>query len=264
MLMKKSLLVFTVLLFGVLVAGAQSGSEDSNPPVTIPHTESFLFSSTTTGLDYQIFVSLPEDYDMTRVSRTYPVIYLLDANYYFGAINDFIRVENLVQELPKVIVVGIGYPENPLQGRVTDMLENPSTFLEFISDELIPFVDENYKTRTNERTIVGHSLGGQFVLFTLFNRVDLFQSYIAASPGSPSWRSMIQIEADFADENSSLPVRLFMSASEQELVEIEPMFSAIESRNYEGLALTFFNVEDATHVSSAIPAFTYGLRYVFR
>lgn len=75
---------------------------------------------------------------------------------------------------------------------------------------------------------------------------------------------MTQIEANFANEYSSLPVRLFMSASEQEPVEIEPIFRAIESRNYEDLALTFFRVENASHGSSAGPAFTYGLRYVFR
>lgn len=168
--------MLVILLFAVVAVSAQPGDAEGNSPVFIPDTESFLFSSTTTGLDYQILVSLPEDYESARADRTYPIIYLLDANYFFGAINDFIRVENLVQELPKVIVVGIGYPEDPLQGRVMDMMENPANFLEFISDELIPFVDENYKTRTNERTIMGHSLGGSLC----YTPCSTIQSYSRA------------------------------------------------------------------------------------
>jgi hypothetical protein len=261
----KLLLLSVVLLVSVPLVHAQDSQPDGSlPQVSIPNTEMFSLSSDITGQDYQILVSLPEGYAANSANMRYPVVYLLDANYYFGAINDFIRVENLVRDLPNLIIVGIGYPEEPLVRRVEDMEENPDDFLDFVADELIPYVDARYGTRTTAdgRTLAGHSLGGQFVLYTLFNRPELFRNYVAASP---SWDdSMTAIEAAYASEHSSLPARLYMSASEPELAYIEPVFDTIQSREYEGLEATFQNFENATHGSSAIPAFTYGLRYVLQ
>ncbi|MBZ0286539.1 MAG: hypothetical protein K8I30_02915, partial [Anaerolineae bacterium] len=261
----KLLLLFAAFVLGVSSINAQDSAphNENFPLVTIPNTESHSMSSASTGLEYQIFVALPEDYATISSDTRYSVVYLLDANFYFGAITEFIRVENLLEELPKLIVVGIGYPEVPLEMRVTDMERNPDRFLEFIADELIPFIDERYRTAatSGERTIMGHSLGGQFVLYTLFNRPELFSRYVAASP---SWNEIIPDEADFASEDASLRVALFMSASEEETGQIEPVFTNIQNRQFGGLEATFLSVENATHVSSSIPAFTYGLRYVYQ
>jgi predicted alpha/beta superfamily hydrolase len=265
---KLLLLLFVLLLIEVLPASAQDNQSSSttNPPVTIPNTETFLMSSRNTGGSYQIFVGLPEDYAVQHEDTRYSVIYLLDANYYFGAITDFIRVENLVQEMPNLIVVGIGYPEKPLEGRVADMLQNPDKFVKFVGDELIPLIDQTYRTKDGpDRTLLGHSLGGQFVLYTLFSRPELFARYVAASPGSPTWDTIPPVEAAFADQYSSLPVSLFMSAGERELADdrINDMFTTIQGRNYQDLKISFLTIADASHGSSAVPAFTYGLRYVY-
>lgn len=268
---KIKLVLLLILLFvGVKPGVAQNNPPDDNSisPVTIPNTETISISSKHTGGDYQIMVGLPEDYASSDAETRYSVVYLLDANYFFGAITDFIRVENLVQEISPLIIVGVGYPEKPLEGRVSDMLQNPDLFLEFIADELIPLIDKTYKTETRslDRAIIGHSLGGQFVLYSLFNRPELFNRYVAASPGSPTWDTIIPLEANFAKQHSSLPVSLFMSSGEDEfsLSDIQTMFTTIQDRNYEGLELSFMPFAAASHGSSSIPAFTYGLRFVYR
>ena len=51
-----------------------------------------------------------------------------------------------------------------------------------MSDELIPWVDEHYRTEPAFRTLVGHSYGGLFALYALMNRPDAFQAYLAISP----------------------------------------------------------------------------------
>ncbi len=54
-------------------------------------------------------------------------------------------------------------------------------FLDFIESELMPFVDENFRTAPH-RTLIGHSLGGSLVVYALVERPDLFQAAIAISP----------------------------------------------------------------------------------
>jgi predicted alpha/beta superfamily hydrolase len=259
------LIVLLVSIFIINIVWVSGQDNQSNALVTIPNTETFTLSSVNTAQTYQIFVALPDNYHEVGENIRYSVVYVLDANYFFGAINDFVRIENLVQELPKMLVVGIGYPQDPLEGRVADMLQNPDKFLSFMSDELVPEIDTRYRTRatTEQRTLMGHSLGGQFVLYTLFKQPELFARYVAASPGSPSWAELSPLEEAFATNRTSLPIRLFMSLSDQEFNEIEPMYVAIQSRNYEGLVSTLVRIENATHGSSAIPALTYCLRFVY-
>ena len=59
-------------------------------------------------------------------------------------------------------------------------------FLSFIVKELIPYIDKTYRTDTSSRTIMGHSLGGYFSLFTLLTELKenstYFGTYVAASP----------------------------------------------------------------------------------
>ncbi|MBE2183146.1 MAG: alpha/beta hydrolase [Anaerolineae bacterium] len=263
----KKLLILILFMAGLplQIIQSQGDQPDGYPEFVIPNTETIAMSSG--SRDYQILVGLPENYSSSDPNRRYSVVYVLDANYYFGAVTDFIRVENLVQELPNLIVVGIGYPQNPLGERITDMLENPDQFLAFIGNELIPFIDSHYQTDASpaERTLIGHSLGGQFVLYSLFSNPELFSRYVAASPGSPGWDTIIPLEADFSNDHSELPVSLFMSSGEEEQIRslIEDMFATIQSRDYDELEATYFIIENATHGSSAIPAITYGLRYVY-
>lgn len=59
-------------------------------------------------------------------------------------------------------------------------------FLAFIQQELVPYMDKGYATDTNNRSLMGHSLGGYFVLYALYKDLEndnkLFNKYVAASP----------------------------------------------------------------------------------
>ncbi len=53
-------------------------------------------------------------------------------------------------------------------------------FLEFISMELIPFMEKDYLVEN--RVLYGHSFGGAFSIFAMLNHPGLFNKYIASSP----------------------------------------------------------------------------------
>lgn len=46
----------------------------------------------------------------------------------------------------------------------------------------MPVVTQKYQVDVEKQALFGHSLGGLFVLWTLFKRPDLFQYYLASSP----------------------------------------------------------------------------------
>ena len=142
---------------------------------------------------FSIFVATPVNY---KPEEKYPVIYLLDANAYFDLVAD------LVKELKKeVIVVGIGYENAFLMDSLRDRdftypkaLPSDSfrvsgggkQFLTFITQELIPMMEERYATDTAERTLMGHSLGGYFSIYAMEQAMEngngVFKNYVAASP----------------------------------------------------------------------------------
>ena len=41
-------------------------------------------------------------------------------------------------------------------------------FLQFIADELSPYIEKNYRARETGRVLAGHSFGGLFALYALF------------------------------------------------------------------------------------------------
>jgi predicted alpha/beta superfamily hydrolase len=116
--------------------------------------------------------------------KRYPVLYLLDGSAHFystvGIIQQFSQA-NGNGALPEMIVVAI---ENT--NRIRDFVPSndfdaPNPFIDFLSSELIPHIDKNYKTAPY-KMLVGHSLGGLTVIDILTNFPELFNAHIAIDP----------------------------------------------------------------------------------
>lgn len=116
--------------------------------------------------------------------KRYPVLYLLDGDAHFfstvGIIQQLSQA-NGSGVLPEMIVVGI---ENT--NRFRDLvpssdLAKPNPFVNFLSSELIPYIEKNYKAAPY-RLLVGHSLGGLTAIDMLTNFPELFNASIAIDP----------------------------------------------------------------------------------
>src|SRR6266542_976449 len=55
-------------------------------------------------------------------------------------------------------------------------------FLSFLKNELIPYVNKKYPTKTENNTLYGTSLGGLFTLYAFLQEPALFKSYLAGEP----------------------------------------------------------------------------------
>lgn len=101
------------------------------------------------------------------------MLYMVDgesSNYYYKSILD------QEHDFP---IMGIGIVQT---NRKRDLLyaHNAVIFLEFIAKELIPAIEEGYKTA--ERILFGHSFAGSFTIFSMLNEPGLFSRYLASSP----------------------------------------------------------------------------------
>ena len=288
-----------VLLMSVtlIAVGAESSWAQTYPEAVIPETHlRLLRSSFGRQAEYQISVALPHGY--ADAERSYPVLYILDANGQFGTVTEAVRALALIeQSIPQMIVVGIGYPVgvywNAIPQRSIDLsptkdaaweAENAATntrfpralgsggapdFLRFISDELMPFIEHEYRTVPSDRGLYGFSRGGLFALYAMFHRPTLFQRYIAGSP-SLWWDDGVtfRYEETFAREYSSLPARLFLSVGTDEPHErmVQPLrrfVDILEQRTYEGLTWSVHYFEGETHDSAVPGTISRGLKAVY-
>ncbi len=136
----------------------------------------------------------PNDYQKED-SRSYPVIYLLDGS----KDEDFIHIAGLLQfanypwvaDAPQAILIGIEnvdrkrdftYPTKNLKDKEAfPTAGSSSVFIEFIEQELQPFIKEYY-SNNDTSIIIGQSLGGLLAAEVLFTKPELFSNYIIVSP----------------------------------------------------------------------------------
>jgi predicted alpha/beta superfamily hydrolase len=80
-----------------------------NPEVTLFGTEKRILHSNIVNEDFELYISFPLGYFQS--DTTYPVLFSLDANRSFGLVNDVVKMLSIPnEEIPHVLVVGIGYP----------------------------------------------------------------------------------------------------------------------------------------------------------
>ncbi|MDQ8197063.1 alpha/beta hydrolase-fold protein [Pelagicoccus enzymogenes] len=255
----------------------------SGIPLSTPHTR---------NQHYELNIALPDSYHSSPDKR-YPVLYLLDPYWDFTPFNSIVSTLRYDKYIPEIIVVGIGYAgENPDYGTlrqidytpVADRFDKESgdakAFLKFLEFEVIPKVESELRVDSSFRALAGGSLGGLFCLYSMFERPDLFQGYIASSPAI-LWgrRWILQREIDFyrgdsqelwLDKTQSpLPVRLFMTVGAEEtevnwLHEAKAFDALIANREYEGFQYEFHVMEGYHHGGIKFPTFTRGLPFVFK
>lgn len=121
---------------------------------------------------------------MAVPDKRYPVLYILDGDAHFFSTVGIIQQLSQANGngvLPEMIVVAI---ENT--NRMRDLvpsaeLDKTNPFVDFLSAELIPYIDKNYNTAPY-KLLVGHSLGGLTAIDVLTKFPQLFNAYIAIDP----------------------------------------------------------------------------------
>lgn len=277
---------------------------------TILASQVRMLKSAHTGRKYRITISLPYAYSRSRgvgwpfedPPVKWPVVYLLDANWYFGMVTDIVRSMAWWGGTIDAVVVGIGYPEaadpqeawlGVVRGRhmdylpvrdestdrwVTEKTRRPTItgdagrFLQFIKNELIPWIEKEYNAEPSRRILAGHSSGGMFAAYALLEEPGLFESYISNSPDFVYGdRYVFRQEAAFAKKHKGLKARVYLSAGDLEespgkptLSDMHRFAALLESRSYKGLTLARQVFANVNHCEVIAPGFQAGLQWALR
>lgn len=224
---------FNVITGSVLLGLAffmtfSSLAEGPAAPVTLSGTNQFELTGTNNGRTYLMYVSVPT---IDAPEEGFPVIYVTDASQAFPIlIGPADRYARMVKETP-AIIVGIGYPDGVDAGKERGLDLTPAvpdaskqmpgtggaeSFLSFITDDLKPVIEKQYPINTGEQTLMGHSYGGLFALYTLFSNSELFQNYVISSPSI--WfgeKHILTLQGQLAPKEGQT-LRIFLSVGEHE------------------------------------------------
>ncbi|PKH66278.1 hypothetical protein CXF59_09900 [Flavobacterium sp. ALD4] len=186
----------------ILIFSTMAFSQKLEPKERITEPDHTI-TSDIMGKEYQLYISFPKNYS-TKDSISYPVLYVLDGEFFYPIIRGTRALLDVEKETIGVIIVGIS-ASNFYIGRhydyttSFDIAENEKMekeygepkgtyksggadkFLECLKTEIIPFVDKNYKTNS-DRGIAGSSLGGLFTAYCLVNSDGYFTRFGLGSP----------------------------------------------------------------------------------
>lgn len=233
-----------LLLAGTSVAadGKSSATDTFTDagPVAVPRERQYDFTSRFNGQPYRLMISAPK----AEPGKRYPVLFVLDGNWYFRAASDTATWGS--GSFDPAIVVGIGYPtEDPAVVRrrraldLTVAREEKSfpggsggcdTFLSIIEEEIKPFLASRYAVDRDRYILWGKSIGGLAVLRALLRTPDRFATYLAVSPSI--WqgdKAVLADESSFSEKAraGALKLRvLITSASGEEYTGTDPALLA--------------------------------------
>lgn len=137
----------------------------------------------------KIYIQLPASY---KPDQKYPVAYILDGEFLLPTLSN-VQTYYSGGFTPEMILIGISNDKNRTRDLTTSHVSTKygmpfkesngeaDRFLNFIEKELIPYIENKYPV-TNFRTLIGHSYGGLFTIYTLLNRSNLFDNYLAIDP----------------------------------------------------------------------------------
>lgn len=136
---------------------------------------------------------------------------------------------------------------------------NIEGFYEYVKNEVIPYVESNYKTLPN-RMAVGHSLSAGFLVYALTESPELFDNYVAISPNLEfDDQYLLNRLREFDPQKLTSPKHFYMSHADEANWGWGPsnkeaytlLKDTLDSKNFQ---VKIEEYPNEGHMSSYIPA----------
>jgi predicted alpha/beta superfamily hydrolase len=256
------------------ILGTVTSASAAELPTDIVIGERVVIRSEILNEERSLLIGKPDNYE--QGSSTHPVLILLDGDTHFHYTTGLAKSLAGNQLMPGLLVVGILNTERArdftppaVDARLSAAVPGSGgagKFRSFISDELMPWLDENYRTHAY-KILVGHSLGGLFAIDTLLEQPELFDAYIAISP-SLQWDEQRLVEranTAFANGRES-NVTLFITAGNEGgplLGGVRKFVAVLGEKSPKGIDWRFEHMPLESHGSVPLPSTYQGLEFVF-
>jgi predicted alpha/beta superfamily hydrolase len=191
------------------------------------------FSIPQLGKTRRVWLYLPPDYNNS--TKTYPVIYMHDAQNLFDAYYSFSGEWEVDESLNLLfnqgdygaIVVGI---DNGGASRIDEYSPwiNPSygggdgdLYMQFIVNTLKPYIDQNYRTKSNRENtaMIGSSMGG---LISFYGGIEFQSVFSKLGIFSPSFWFSNQVYTHVTENPATENMRIYFVAGSQESTSMVP------------------------------------------
>jgi predicted alpha/beta superfamily hydrolase len=269
--------ILILFLFFIITSVLLHSQEQDLPRVEIPGTQLRHITSAIVNQEYDVYISLPRNYEDT--SKTFPVVYVMDAQWDFTLVTSLFGQQYFDGFVPGLIIVGVtwgGNHPNPDSLRVRDYTPAKTAqavqsggsekFLSFMKKELIPFIDSTYRTKKEDRTFMGSSLGGLVTLYTLFTSSDMFNRFILTSPAI-GWADGVinQFEKNFVEHDPETKLRIFIAEGglEPGVSDFTSFVDHLKKQHISNLSIGSKIIEGVGHSGGKAEGYTRGLQFVF-
>uniref|UniRef100_UPI00404B97BF alpha/beta hydrolase n=1 Tax=Fulvivirga sp. TaxID=1931237 RepID=UPI00404B97BF len=263
-IMKLLFLSMAILSLNVVMAQETETNDDiqtvESSDLRLPKIQVVPIKDTKANRQYELYIKLPEDYAENK-DANYPVLYFTDAMWHIEMLSG--ATEYLMEN---AILVGISWQKdisealkqeagehvsryrdysviesNKLEHQAKYQFGQASHHLDFIRDDVINYVENNYRTDPDNRSYFGYSLGGLFGAYILLKQPDTFKNYLLGSPSlSGDIPYLSELASNLRSKQASLNSNVFISygALEKELGEhAEAFIMIVKNINDESLII---------------------------
>ena len=248
----------------LLGCGGGGGGAEPPPPPLEGSLDARILRANRIGVDYGLRVYLPPLAAGPR--ENLPIVYALDGETWFDTL-----VRSVESSRTRAVLVGI----NSVSRRNLDFVPPNSCtaggggqapYLDFLRNEVLPYIEGLFGGDPRQRVLFGHSHGGSFVLYAL----------LAEAPGTHAFRGYMACDASlgcmfdtamlwhdrYAEVHRALPVRLHLShASSGNVLSNVPYADALAARRFEGFGFQP-QAYSGSHSGIVPQAIADGLAYV--
>ncbi|MBK1879454.1 alpha/beta hydrolase [Pelagicoccus mobilis] len=256
------------LMFIILLSLQLTLSEAKEPKAyELPRTQVVPIQDSELGREYELYIRLPEAYS-SNSDKKHPVIYYTDAVWHIetlSAMADFLAQDS--------ILVGISWQTNISEERKNELGAHASRFrdyrmressdpttqakmqfgqankhLSFIRNDVIPYIESNYRTVPENRSYFGYSLGGQFGAYILLRQANTFKNYILGAPafGDNYGPFLSELESNSASSRKGFNANVYIAYgnTDNRLAELgEPLVTLLSEKQDASLNFTSEELE---------------------
>lgn len=270
--------VLTLLFLCFAVFSFSAFAQANGDAFVVPNTKVHkIQSSIVPNQVYELRVALPGSY-ASSPHRNYPIVVVLDGQWNFTIVTDIMGKLAYDGRMPEAITVAItwgGEGDDPNQLRWRDFIRpdvpefpmsgGASSFLNALTQELIPFVENNYRV-ADKKVLVGASLGGLFTSYAMVEKPGYFDGHIAIA--GAYWVDGAYLDeklAAMAKSKSLNGVRSFLATGTYDgnQAHVALFNDRIKSARLNGFKNKYKLFSDVGHAGVEPLAYTYGLQYVF-
>lgn len=251
--MKKTLLLFFLFTVGFTFA------QTKGTPINIG--TNYTINSKILNQDREIQIYLPEDYDSSN--EKCPVIYVFDSQKYFLNAIAYQKNIRFQEQTPGFIVVGIKTKDSERRKLYNS---ESSKFSNYLEKELLPYIDNTYRTLPSERVFFGWQRAAAFGVEVLASKPNLFKGYFIASPTFLTAKRISDV-GTLLDKNTFSDNYLYFTLGKVEAWSLDStnnLAELLKKKANNNLRWKYDLFENENHYSTTIVTMNKGLKSFFQ